>query len=91
MENSLQSGLSAQNVMEANSFISGKVTEKPEKVTEEQLQTLVTALAKLAYISKIVINESLVPGDMIEEAYEAKILCQHVLDRWVEKEDEPAA
>jgi hypothetical protein len=58
-------------------------TELPEDINSDDFKDSIRALASLAHYSKIVIDNSLFPGEMAEEVYTAVIMCRHILDRWV--------
>jgi hypothetical protein len=87
VENSHFPGISHQDIVSSMQYISGKVVEKPELIDEKYLQGLVLVLARMAHHSSILLNDALIPGDLIEEAYAAKMMCSHVKDKWISEED----
>lgn len=65
---------------------------KPVKVEdnkvsdEEAVKLLIHDLVLLAKTCHIVIENAQHDGSMLQEAYQAKAMCSHVMDRWLKKD-----
>lgn len=63
-----------------------KVDEKAKISDEEAIKLLVHDLALLAKTCHLVIENAQHDGSMLNEAYQAKVMCAHVMDRWIKKD-----
>ena len=63
-----------------------KRVEEDKKITDaEAVQLLINDLALLGRSCRIVIENATHDGSMLEQSYQALMLCKHVEDRWIKK------
>lgn len=56
-----------------------------EEVEEKDLENAIRQFVTLAHYTRVIIDNSLISGDMLLEVYDVYTMCRYLEDRWLEK------